>query len=93
VGVSQPAIAAGDHDRAGAGMPEPPHVAFYSLVSGAAATVAGAAASLSASGPARIAVWLVVGTAVAAASGLARHSAAVCACWAGVRRARPWSGS
>jgi uncharacterized BrkB/YihY/UPF0761 family membrane protein len=93
VSASPAQAAAGGSDRTAANGRGTPNVVLYSLVSGAASAIAGAVASLSESGPARIAVWIAVATAVAAVSGVAHRSAAVSSCWAEVRRARPWSGS
>lgn len=63
-----------------------PNLVAYSLVSGVAATAAGAVLSLTVVGVARIAVWCTVTGAMSVASGLARDSAAVSSRWAGFRQ-------
>jgi hypothetical protein len=63
-----------------------PSLIAYSLLSGAIATVAGAAVSLAVSGTARVAVWCLVSTATSVAGGLGHGSAWVNACSLTCRR-------
>lgn len=70
-----------------------PNAVVYSLVSGAAAALVGAAAALTVSGFNRIAIWSTVSAAASVALGLAWDSAAVSSVWSTVRRSRRGSSS
>jgi hypothetical protein len=83
--VREAPVVAGDRQADPAGRARP-GVIVYSLMSGAVAVVAGAAASLTVTGAARIAVWCSVASATSIASGLAHDSAAVSIGWSNVRR-------
>lgn len=72
-----------DHER--------PNVFWYSVLSGAVATLAGAMASLIATGMMRVTVWCAVSGATAVMSGVAHDSTAVNACWLGLRRSLRWA--
>lgn len=69
-----------------------PNAVIYSLISGAVAALAGAAAGLAVTGLSRIAIWSTVAGAASVASGLAWDSVAVNSLWSTVRR-RPGRSS
>lgn len=63
-----------------------PGVVSYSLITGIVAAGVGGVVGLTVAGTTRIAVWCTVAGATSIVSGLAHDSAAIGACWSGLRR-------
>lgn len=90
----EPSPAGSDDHVAVLGERLPPNALVYSLISGAAAVLAGAVAGLTVTGVSRFAVWSVVAGVTSVASGLVWDSAAVSSIWSVPRRwGRDSSGS